>query len=283
MSSAAIHSRERTLAGGLAFAVHVLLLIMLVFGVSWQHKQVDTAVEVDLWRDLPTAAPPKVEPPPKIEPPKPAPKPEPPPPAPKVEVKPPPKPEPAPAPKPDIALKEKLEKERKLKEQQEAEAKKAAVEKARQAELEKKKRAEADALKKKQTAEAEALKKKQAAEVAAKNAAAEEQKARDALAAQQAAAAKREIDKYMDGIRTKVKRFVVVPPSVQGNPEAEVEVTLLPGGEVLNVRISKSSGNTAYDAAVESAIRKAQPLVVPTGEQFQRYFRRFTMAFRPVQ
>lgn len=274
MGSAAIHSRERTLAGGLAFAVHVLLLVMLVFGVSWQHKQVDTAVVVDLWRDLPTAPAPKVEPPPQ-----PVAKPEPPPPPPpKVEAKPLPKPEPKPvpkpepAPRPDIALKEKLEKERKLKEQQAADAKKLEAEKVRQAELDRKKRAEA-----------EALKKKQAAEAAAKSLAAEQQKARDTLAAQQAAAAQSEIDKYMDGIRSKVKRFVVVPPSVQGNPEAEVVVTLLPGGEVLDVRISKSSGNAAYDAAVEGAIRKAQPLVVPTGEQFQRYFRRFTMAFRPVQ
>ncbi len=280
MNAAAAHSREQTLAGGLAFAVHVLLLIMLVFGVSWQHKQVDNAVVVDLWRDLPAAAPPKVEPPPVA-------KPEPPPPAPKVEVKPPPRPEPAPkslpkpepVPKPDIALKEKLEKERKLKEQQEAEAKKLA------AELEKKKRAEADALKKKQATETEVLKKKQAADAAAKSLAAEEQKARDALAAQQAAAAQNEIDKYMSGIRNKVKPLVRVPPGVQGNPKAEVEVevTLLPGGDVLDVRISKSSGNAAYDAAVESAIRKAQPLVVPTGEPFQRYFRRLTMAFRPVQ
>lgn len=267
MGSAAIHSREQALAGGLAFAVHVLLLVMLVFGVSWQHKQVDTAVVVDLWRDLPTAPAPKVEPPPQ-----PVAKPEPPPPPPKVETKPLPKPEPEPVPKPDIALKEKLEKERKLKEQQAAEAKKLEAEKVRQAELDRKKRAEA-----------EALKKKQAAEAAAKSLAAEQQKARDALAAQQAAAAQSEIDKYMDGIRSKVKRFVVVPPSVQGNPEAEVVVTLLPGGEVLDVRISKSSGNAAYDAAVEGAIRKAQPLVVPAGEQFQRYFRRFTMAFRPVQ
>lgn len=272
MTAAAINPRDQALAGGLAFATHVLFLILLVFGVSWQHKQVDTAVVVDLWRDLPTVAPPKVEPPPQ-----PVVKPEPPPPAPKLEVKPPPpKAEPAPAPKPDIALKEKLEKERKLKEQQAAEAKKLAAEKAREEAAEKKKRAEAEALKKKQA-------EKQAVEAAEKKLALEQQKARDALAAQQAAAAQREIDKYMSGIRNKVKPLVLVPPSIQGNPEAEVEVTLLPGGEVLNVRISKSSGNKAYDAAVESAIIKAQPLVVPGGEQFQRYFRRFTMAFRPVQ
>ena len=96
MTAAAISSREQTLAGALAFAMHVLFLILLVFGVSWQHQQIDTAVVVDLWRDLPTAMPPKVEPPPA-----PVVKPEPPPPAPKVEVKPPPpKVEAKPPPKP---------------------------------------------------------------------------------------------------------------------------------------------------------------------------------------
>lgn len=269
MTAAAISSREQALAGGLAFAMHVLFLILLVFGVSWQHQQIDTAAVVDLWRDLPTTATPpvaEVPPPPQV-------KPEPPPPAPKVEAKPPPKPEPAPVAKPDIALKDKQEKERKLKEQQAAEEKKKlAAEKVRE-----------EALQKKKLADADALKKKQAADAAAKSAANEEQKARDALAAQQAAAAKREIDKYMDGIRTKVRRFVLVPPSLQGNPEAEASVTLLPGGEVLDVRISKSSGNAAYDAAIESAIRKAQPFTVPVGDQFQQNFRRFTMVFRPVQ
>jgi colicin import membrane protein len=275
MTAAAISSREQTLAGALAFAMHVLFLVLLVFGVSWQHKQTDTAVVVDLWRDLPAAVPPKVEPAPvvKPEPPPPAPKAEVKPPPPKVEAKPPPKPEPAPAPKPDIALKEKQEKERKLKEQQAAEEKKKlAAEKAREEAAEKKKRAEAEALKKKQAAEAEA-----------KRAAAEQEKMRAAEAAQRAAASRKEIDKYMDGIRTKVRRFVVIPPSLQGNPQAEVSVTLLPGGEVLDVRISKSSGNAAYDAAIESAIRKAQPYTVPTGDQFQQYFRRFTMVFRPVE
>jgi len=272
MTAAAIKSREQTLAGALAFAMHVLFLVLLVFSVSWQQKQIDTAVVVDLWRDLPAVTPPKVAPPPK-----PVVKPEPPPPAPKAEVKPPP-PKPEPAPKPDIALKEKLEKEklekeRKLKELQAVEAKKIAAEKTRQAELEKKKRAAAEALKQKQAAE----------DAAAKSLAAEQQKAREALATQQAAAAQSEIDRYRDGIRTKVKRFVLVPPSVQGNPEAEIVVTLLPGGDVLDVRVSKSSGNVAYDEAIVRAIGRAKPFVVPTGDQFQRYFRSFTMAFRPVQ
>lgn len=273
MGAEAIRSRDQTLAGALAFATHVLFLILLVFGVSWQHKQIDSPAEVELWRDLPTKAPqaeplppPVVKPEPPPPPPKPEPKPEP-----KVDVKPPPKPEPAPLPKPDIALKEKLEKERKLKEQQVAEEKKKlAAEKAREEAAEKKKLAEAEALKKKQLAEAEA-----------KRAAAEQEKMRAAEASQRAAAEKSEIDKYLDGIRSKVRRFVLVPPGVPDNAEAEFSVTLLPGGEVLDAKLTKSSGNPAYDKAIEAAIIKAQPFVVPAGNQFQQYFRRFTMTFRP--
>ncbi len=257
MAAAAIHSRDEALAGGLALAMHVLFLVLLVFGVSWQHKQADTAVIVDLWRDLPSVTPPRVEPPP----PPPEVKPEPPKPVPKVEAKPPPKPEPAPVVKPDIALKEKQDRERKLKEQQEAaEKKKLAAEKAREAELEKKKRAEAEALKQKQAAEAEA-----------KRVAAEQQKARDALAAQQAAAQAKVVDEYKRQISAKIRRFIVLPP-----------ITVLPGGEVLGAKLRRAANSTpAYDAAVERAILRAQPLPLPPDPALMRQFRELNLVFRP--
>ncbi|MGA0033278.1 MAG: TonB C-terminal domain-containing protein [Burkholderiales bacterium] len=268
MNAAAIHSREQALAGALAFAMHVLLLVFLVFGVSWQHQQIDTAAVVDLWRDLPPLTPPKAE-----VPPPPAVKPVPPPPVPKVEVKPPPKPEPAPAPKPDIALKEKLEKERKLREQKAAEAKKIAAEKVREAELEKKKRAEAEALKQRQAAEAEA-----------KRVAAEQQKARDALAAQQAAAQAKVVDEYKRRIVEKVRRFIVLPPNVSDNARVEFEVVMLPGGEVLGAKLKGSANSIpAYDAAVERAILKAQPLPLPPDPALMRQFRELNLVFRPKE
>lgn len=266
MSAAAISSREQTLAGALAFATHVLFLILLVFGVSWQHKQIDTAVVVDLWRDLPATAPPKVEPPAPVV------KPEPPPPAPKVEVKPPPKPEPAPVIKPDIALKEKLEKERKLKEQAAAEAKQRAAEKAREEAVERKERAETEALKKKR-AEAELLKKKQAAEAETKRAQAEQEKMRATEAAQRAAAQSKEIDKYRLAIAARIKRFIIEPPNIQGNPVAELNIIILPGGEVLDVRTKKPSGQAAWDNACERAIRRAQPLPLPPDPALMNAFR----------
>lgn len=268
MAAAAIHSRDEALAGGLAFAIHVLFLVLLVFGVSWQHKQADTAVIVDLWRDLPAVAPPRIEPPP----PPPEVKPEPPKPLPKVEAKPPPKPEPAPAPKPDIALKEKQDKERRLKEQQAIEEKKKlAAEKAREAELEKKKRAEAEALKQKQAAEAEA-----------KRVAAEQQKARDALAAQQAAAQAKVVDEYKRQISAKIRRFIVLPPNVSDAAQVEFEITVLPGGEVLGAKLKRSANSVpAYDAAVERAILRAQPLPLPPDPALMRQFRELNLVFRP--
>lgn len=267
MAEAALQSRDQALAGALAFAMHVLLLVLLVFGVTWQHKQIDTAVVVDLWRDLPSVKPPQAEAPP----PPPVVKPEPPPPAPKVEAKPPPKPEPAPAPKPDIALKEKLEKERKLKAQQAAEAKKRAVEKMREAELEKKKRAEAEALKKKQAAEAEA-----------KRVASEQQKAREALAAQQAAAQAKVVAEYMERIRNHIKRFVVEPPNLNPDARVEFEITVLPGGEVLGAKLKRAANSIpAYDAAVERAILRAQPLPLPPDPALMRQFRELNLVFRP--
>jgi colicin import membrane protein len=271
MAAAALHFRDEALAGGLALATHVLFLLLLVFGISWQHKQADTAVIVDLWRDLPSVTPPRVEP---QSPPPPEVKPEPPKPAPKVEAKPPPKPEPAPAAKPDIALKEKQDRERRLKEQQAAEEKKKlAAEKAREAELDKKKRAEAEALKQKQAAEAEA-----------QRVAAEQQKARDALAAQQAAAQAKVVEEYKRRISDKIRRFIVLPPNVADNAQVEFEIRVLPGGEVLGARLKRAANSIpAYDAAVERAILRAQPLPIPSDPALMSQFRELNLVFRPKE
>jgi colicin import membrane protein len=38
---------------------------------------------------------------------------------------------------------------------------------------------------------------------------------------------------------------------------------VLPGGEVLDITITKRSGNPTYDSAIERGIRSASPLPVP--------------------
>lgn len=239
----------------LAVLVHLMFAAVLVFGVNWQTKEA-APVMAELWNSLPASAP------------KPAPKPEPEP-EPRPEPKPQPKPVPKPAPKleqpkpvkADIELKDRekeKEKKRKEEERKKAEAEKKLKEQAlkeQHAMLE----AEQTALsKQRETAEA----------------------ARQQVAAQAAAQA-RLMNDAISRISSHIRRFVVMPPDVVGNPQAEFEVSLIPSGEVLNVKLSRSSGNPAYDNAVERAIRKASPLPLPTDSMLVGRFRELKLKFRP--
>jgi TolA protein len=97
------------------------------------------------------------------------------------------------------------------------------------------------------------------------------------LQAEQAAAErKRGLAEYIDKVRGKIRGNITLPPGIQGNPQAEFEVTQLPTGEVLDVKVRRSSGNPALDAAVERAIRKSSPLPKPaTNRNCSRAFSRF--------
>jgi len=84
---------------------------------------------------------------------------------------------------------------------------------------------------------------------------------------------------WQDMIRAKIRRNIILPRDLAGNPEAIFDVTLLPTAEVLTVRRRKSSGNLAYDEAVERAILKASPL--PKPEQPSVFERQLELRFRP--
>jgi colicin import membrane protein len=109
----------------------------------------------------------------------------------------------------------------------------------------------------------------------------EEKQAMDARA-KQAAAIGQMIDEYKAKIGAKIRRNIVPPPDVADDAVAEFDVTLLPGGDVLDARLTKSSGNQAYDSAVERAIWKARPLPVPEDpDLFNSRFRKLHLKFRP--
>lgn len=243
----------RKWALALAVAVHLIFAAVLVFGVNWQTKEA-SPVMAELWSSLPALAP------------KPVPQPEPEP-APLPEPEPQPKPVPKPEPKleqpkpvkADIELKDKKkEKEKKRKEE---ERKKAEAEKKLKDQVLKEQQDRLEA-------EQEALNKQRAAEAA-----------RQQMAAQ--AAAQRQMNDAISRISSHIRRFIIMPPDVAGNPQAEFEVSLIPTGEVLNVKLSRSSGNPAYDNAVERAIRKASPLPLPTDPALVGRFRELKLKFRP--
>ena len=228
----------------LAIVVHAAFFALIVFGVTWQSRQ-EAPVQAELWAKLPPVAatqpPPKPEPkpePPKPEPPKPEPpKPEPPKPEPDT------KPEP---PKPDPAIALKAEREKREKEKRE------------RIEREKKKEDEA---RKKQEKEEAARKKREDEQRRAE----EERARREAEKARAEAldARNREIASWIDKIKARIRSRANVPDTVVGKPEVQVLIRVLPGGEVLDITITKRSGNPTYDSAIERAIRSASPLPVP--------------------
>ncbi len=98
--------------------------------------------------------------------------------------------------------------------------------------------------------------------------------------AQASAARNKAIADYLGRIRGKIRGNIVLPPDIKGNPEAVFEVTQLPSGEVISVRVRKSSGNPALDAAVERAILKSSPL--PKPEQSDLFDRLLNIPYRPI-
>ena len=278
MSSDDVTRRERTISGALALAMHLIFIVLLVVGVSWQSKRSVEPIAVELWSELPPAPRPKPEPAP------PPPPPEPPRQAPRPQPRPEPKPEVKPVPKPDIALKEQLLKKRQQEEKERAEReekerqqklvqeklererkqKEEEARKRREKELAEKKREEEKRLaEKKKQEEAKKLAELKRQEDAKRKE--QEMQAMLRKQAQQAAEAeaRSRLDAYSRLVADKIKRYMVEPPNMQGKPEAVFEVVQIPGGEILSVRLKRSSGNPAYDAAAERAIRKAQPLPPP--------------------
>jgi len=101
------------------------------------------------------------------------------------------------------------------------------------------------------------------------------------IAKQQQAARDRGLATWTDKIKSKIRSRipVQVADAVGGNPDAIFNVALLPNGEVLTVRMKKSSGNKAYDDAVERAILGASPL--PKPDDASLFQRQLELTFRP--
>ncbi|MDO8346309.1 MAG: energy transducer TonB [Rugosibacter sp.] len=100
-------------------------------------------------------------------------------------------------------------------------------------------------------------------------------------AAREATARSKATADYLSRIRGKIRGNIVLPPGLQGNPEAVFAVAQLPSGEIINVRLKRSSGNAALDAAIERAIQKSSPL--PKPDQADVFSRDLELKFRPLE
>jgi colicin import membrane protein len=107
----------------------------------------------------------------------------------------------------------------------------------------------------------------------------QEARVRAEQAAAGAARNKAQLD-WIDRVRSRIRGNIILPPDIPGNPEAIFDVVQLPTGEIIDVKLRKSSGVRAYDDAVQRAILKSSPLPKPA--QADLFQRSLELRFRPV-
>jgi colicin import membrane protein len=264
-------------AGIYAITVHAILLVGMLFSFNWKAAHpVLNVTEVELWDKLPSTQPPPV-----VEEPKPVIQEQP-----KPIVEEPTKPvveEPKPEePKVDIELENKkkelekkeleervkLEKLVQIKKEKELERKRKLE--ALQAELRKDELNDEKADEKKQK---DALKKLQQDALSDDNAASDKQAS---------AANASVIGEYKAKIQAKIRSNVNKTLCGDGNPEVRFDINLLPTGELSgSPKITKSSGNSACDDAVERAIIASEPLPLPSDPDLFSNFRSLNLKFKP--
>jgi colicin import membrane protein len=299
----------------LAVVVNLLFIGVLVFSMSWQNRTPE-AVTAELYAPPPPTPTPRVQPQPKPAPPQPQSAPQPvvkaPPPVEKpdthdadiaLKAK-----QEEERRRQEQARQEEMRKQQELRKQEEARKQELArqeevrrqqearaAEEKRQAELRQQQQLEAmraQAAREEQTrrqAERESQMRAQAERESQMRAQAEresrlradadqEARTRAAQAAAGAARSRAQAD-WIDKIRIRIRNNINLPPDIPGNPEAVFDIVQLPTGEIIDVKLRKSSGVAAYDNAVQRAILKSSPLPKPNpSDLFQR---NLELRFRP--
>lgn len=250
-------------------ALHVLVVVLLFLG--WQSSSMQKlpvvvpqhirAVVVEKPAPKPVIKPVQEKPKPKVTP------------KPKPEVKPKPKPEPKPKPKPKPEPKPKKPEPKKP----EPAAKEKPKPKPEPVKKEKPKVEEPSFEDLLASEEKELSKREDELLEQAKRL--EAQRAKEEALAQSAAS---EIQMYQSLIQQTIQRFWIRPPSARNGMQVQIRIRMLPGGEVLEANVVKSSGNDAFDRSALTAIQKAGKFAVPSDPKlFNANFREVTLNFYP--
>lgn len=175
------------------------------------------------------------------------------------------------------------ERKRLAEEKEKADKVKKAAELARQKATEEKKQVEAERQKIAEEKQRQEQLAKEKAAADAKRRAAEKQRILDELAATQAAieaeAKAKTMNRVGQAIEDKVKGRWTIPPKLPENLSAMLEIQTEITGEVKNVRITRSSGNTAFDRSAIQAVKEASPLPMPEKKTWAKEFATINMNF----
>ncbi len=271
-------------AFALAALMHVLLLALLIYGIHWQSST-PAGVEAELWTELPELTPTPPTPPAALRPP-----------TPPATLQPQPD-------KAEIALEknkrrqQQLADQQKLAKQEQLKKQQQLADRQRQERLAQEKKQQEQTRLKQQLAQQKVEQQKKLKQQTAQAKAQTEQQHQARLAALKSLAAKNAAGHgsttasnrngsggqgspgYANKVRQRVKPNIIFEAgNVEGNPRTVVSVQCAPDGAILNVSLSRSSGNPAWDEAVLRAVQKSDPMPRDTDGKVPRHF---IMTFQP--
>lgn len=96
------------------------------------------------------------------------------------------------------------------------------------------------------------------------------------------AAVQSEINQYMTALANKVKRNWRQP--IDTNISGLTCIVLIRAsaqGDVLDAKVTQSSGNLGFDRSAEIAVRKSSPLPIPKNDMARNQFKQFEFSFNP--
>ncbi|MCK5647784.1 MAG: cell envelope integrity protein TolA [Gammaproteobacteria bacterium] len=182
--------------------------------------------------------------------------------------------------KKEKAAKKKAEQEKQRKKA--AEKKKIAAEKLKKEQLikEQKKKAEQEKQRlKEQKKRQEAEQKRKAAEEKKRQAELQRKEVRDRETRERRS--KGVVKRHVAMIAQKIERNWRQPLDAPPKLQCKIDIMLLPSGKVVSVKVVESSGHLSFDRSVETAVRRASPLPVPSDSVIFKQFEVMRLRFEP--
>ncbi|MBU3069572.1 cell envelope integrity protein TolA [Aestuariicella sp. G3-2] len=110
----------------------------------------------------------------------------------------------------------------------------------------------------------------------------------DALAAEEAMLSAQQDEvtaqSYVAIMAQRIEQNWSRPPSARKGMKCELQIQLVPTGEVVNVHVLNGSGNSAFDRSAVAAVKKVgrfDELQKVPSDVFEQYFRQVTIVFNP--
>lgn len=110
---------------------------------------------------------------------------------------------------------------------------------------------------------------------------AEEKRQQERANAERKRLSKGIINRHVAMIAQKIERSWRQPLDAPNNLKCKIDIVLLPSGNVVSVKVVETSGNLSFDRSVETAVRRASPLPVPTDSVIFKQFEVMRLRFEP--